>query len=146
MYFLFSINVSLGIFMHNSGVCSCVRAQSCPTLLNPMDCSPPSSSVHGIFQARVLEWVAISLSRGSSRPRDQTRVSCFPGIGRQVLCCCATWEVLNRGSAMKEKHSFAQYITSVFGRKKVIVLELQGTISWRSWELTLERNNEKHSR
>ena len=50
-------------------------AQSCPTLCGPIDCSPPESSVHGIFQARVLEWVAISFSRGSSRPRDQTQVS-----------------------------------------------------------------------
>ena len=46
-------------------------AQSCPTLCNPMDCSPSGSSVHGIFQARILEWVAISFSKGSSRPRDQ---------------------------------------------------------------------------
>ena len=43
-------------------------AQSCPTLCNPMDCSPPGSSIHGVFQARVLEWVAISFSRGSSQP------------------------------------------------------------------------------
>ena len=43
--------------------------------LRPVDCSPPSSSVHGILQARILEWVAISFSRGSSRPRDRTRVS-----------------------------------------------------------------------
>ena len=50
-------------------------AQSCPTLCNPVDCSPPSSSVHGILQARVPEWVAISFSRGSSRPRDRTQVS-----------------------------------------------------------------------
>ena len=49
--------------------------QSCPTLCDPMDCSLPHSSVHGIFQARVLEWVAISFSRGSSRPRDRTGVS-----------------------------------------------------------------------
>ena len=46
-------------------------AQSCPTLWDPMDCSLPGSSAHGIFQARLLEWVAISSSRGSSRPRDQ---------------------------------------------------------------------------
>ena len=52
-------------------------AQSCWTLCDPMDCSPPSSSVHGIFQARVLEWVAISFSRGSSQPRDQIWVSCI---------------------------------------------------------------------
>ena len=54
-------------------------AQSCPTLCDPMDCSPPGSSVHEIFQARILEWVAISFSRGSSQPRDWTRVSCTAG-------------------------------------------------------------------
>jgi len=53
--------------------------QSCPTLCNPMDCSPPGSSVHGIVQARVLEWIAISFSRGSSWPRDRTQVSCIAG-------------------------------------------------------------------
>ena len=50
-------------------------AQSCPTLCDPTDCSPPGSSVHGIFRAGILEWVAISFSRGSSRPRDRTCVS-----------------------------------------------------------------------
>ena len=54
-------------------------AQSCLTLCDPMDCSLPGSSVHGIFQARVLEWVAIAFSRGSSWPRDQTQVSCIAG-------------------------------------------------------------------
>ena len=53
--------------------------QSCPTLCNPMDCTLQGSSVHGIFQARVLEWVDISFSRGSSPPRDQTRVSRIAG-------------------------------------------------------------------
>ena len=57
-----------------------------------MDCIPPGSSVHGIFQARILEWVAISFSRGSSWPRDRTWVSCISCIGRQVLYHCATWE------------------------------------------------------
>ena len=51
-----------------------------PTLCNPMDHSPPGSSVHGISQARILEWVAILFSRGSSRPRDQTQVYCIAGI------------------------------------------------------------------
>jgi len=51
--------------------------QSCPTLCDLMDCSPPGSSVHGILQARVLEWVAMPSSRGSSRPRDRTHVSCL---------------------------------------------------------------------
>ena len=54
-------------------------AQSCPTLCDPMDCSLPGTSLHGILQARVLAWVASSFSRGSSRPRDQTQVSHIPG-------------------------------------------------------------------
>ena len=54
-------------------------AQSCPTLCNTVDCSPPGSSAHGILQARILEWVAISSSRGSSQPRGWTWVSCIAG-------------------------------------------------------------------
>ena len=54
-------------------------AQSCPTLCDPVDCSPPGSSVHGVLQARILEWVAISFSRGSSRPRNRTHVSRIAG-------------------------------------------------------------------
>ena len=57
-------------------------AQSCPILCDPIDCSPPGSSVHGILQAIILDWVAIPLSRGSSQLRDRTCVSC---IGRQIL-------------------------------------------------------------
>ena len=53
--------------------------QSCLTLYDPVDCSPPSSSVHGLFQAGILEWVAISFSRGSSQPRDWTQVSRIAG-------------------------------------------------------------------
>ena len=52
------------------------HAQLCLFVTPPMDCSPPDSSVHGIFQARILEWVATASSRGSSRPRDGTWVSC----------------------------------------------------------------------
>ena len=54
-------------------------------LCDPMKCSSPSSSVHEIFQARILEWVAISSSRGSSQPSDQTHVSCISCISRQIL-------------------------------------------------------------
>ena len=63
----------------------CVHAQLCPILCDPMDCSPSSSSVHGILQARLLEWVAIPSSRGSSRPRDRTHISCVSCTGRWVL-------------------------------------------------------------
>ena len=59
--------------------CVCLVAQSCPTLCDPMDYNPPGSSVHGILQARILEWVAMPVSRGSSWPRDWTRVSCLAG-------------------------------------------------------------------
>ena len=67
-------------------------AQSCPTLCDPMDCSPQGSSVHGILQARIPEWVAISFCRGSSQTRDQTQVSC---IGRWILYHWATREALS---------------------------------------------------
>ena len=52
-----------------------------PTLWDPVDCSLPGLSIHGILQARILEWVAISFSRGSSQPRDRTQVSCIAGQG-----------------------------------------------------------------
>ena len=66
--------------------------QSCPTLCDPMDCSLPGSSVHGIFQARIVEWVAISFSRRSSQPRDGTWVSRI--VGRRFTVW-ATREVQN---------------------------------------------------
>ena len=56
-----------------------MHAQSCQTLCDSMDCSPPGSSVPGIFQAKILDWVAIPFSRGSSQPRGQTQVSCAAG-------------------------------------------------------------------
>ena len=64
---------------------SCFVAQSCPTLCDPMDCSPLGSSVHGILQAGILETVAMPSSGGSSRPRDQTCLSYVSCIGRWVL-------------------------------------------------------------
>ena len=68
--------------------------QKCPTLCDPVDCSLPSSSVHGILQARILEWVVISFSRGSSRPRDRTWVS---RTGGRRFNLWATREVLISG-------------------------------------------------
>ena len=66
-----------------------VKSLSCVRLCDPMDCSLPGYSVHGIFQARVLEWGAISFSRGSSWPLDQTQVSCITG---RCFTFCATRE------------------------------------------------------
>ena len=66
--------------------------QSWPILCDPMDCSPPGSSVHGILQSRILEWVAISFSRDSSRSRDGPLISC---IGRRILYHFIIWEAFN---------------------------------------------------
>ena len=65
-----------------AGCVLCLVAQPCPTLCDPIDCSPPGSSVHGILQARILEWVATPISRGFFRPRDQNWVSCIAGVQR----------------------------------------------------------------
>jgi len=90
-------------FQHMS-MCVLV-AQSCLTLCNPMDCSPPGSSVHGILQARILEWVAIPFSRGSSWSRDWTQVSCI--IGR-LFTIWATREAMSMWGQnfifLKQKH------------------------------------------
>ena len=75
----------------------CMHAQSiksCLALSSPVDYSPPGSSVHGIFQVRILEWVAIFFSRGSFRSRDWTHVSY---IGRQILYHCTTKEAPSKG-------------------------------------------------
>ena len=69
-----------------------VHAQLCLTLCDLVDCSSPGSSVHGILQARILEWVAISYSRGSYQARDQTHTSCVSCIGRWILYHCTSWE------------------------------------------------------
>ena len=74
--------VSVGVLSHFGHVWLC----------SPIDCGPPGSSVHGILQARILEWVATSSSRGFSWPRGQTRVSCVSFIGSGFFTITATWE------------------------------------------------------
>ena len=76
-------------------VCAPSR-QSRPTLCNPMDCSPPGSSVHGVLQARMLEWVAMPFSRGSSWPRDWTRIS-YVSCADGFLTTSTTREALYNG-------------------------------------------------
>ena len=81
-------------------VCVCARvhtharmnALSCLVLCDPMDCNLPGSSVHGISQARILEWVAISFSRGSSQLRNRTQGTYVSGIAKWVLSHWALWE------------------------------------------------------
>ena len=83
-----SQTLKLTIFPTSVRVC----ARLCWTLCDPMDCSPPGSSVHGVFQARLLEWVAISCSRGSFQPRGQTHPSCISCIGSRFFTNWASWE------------------------------------------------------
>ena len=78
-YFQMPLHWSLLVVLPRSSK-SCVYAQLCPTLCDPLDCSPPGSSIHRISQARILEWVAISSSRGSFWPRDPTCASWVTGM------------------------------------------------------------------
>ena len=69
----------------------CVHAQSYLTCHDPMDCSPPDSSVRGIFQAGILEWVAVPSSRGSSQPRNQTHVPVISALNGEFFTRSVTW-------------------------------------------------------
>ena len=73
---------SLTVFVSWSTSPPCCTYPRAIALCNVMDCSPPGSSIHGISQARILQWVTVSCSRGSSWPRDWTHISCFSCIGR----------------------------------------------------------------
>ena len=104
-----------------------------------MDCSPPGSSVHGISQARILEWVAISFCMGSSLLRDQTPVSC---IGRRILYCWATREALK--GALKDIYILELINLNMEGSflKKLFLLHnmLNFFSLRRPFQITLARN------
>ena len=88
--FIAKSNLIFYIKMH-ACLCACSVAQSCLTLCHRMDCSPSGSSVHRIFQTRILEWVAISFSKGSSRPRDQTCITYVSCVTSRLLTSWAEW-------------------------------------------------------
>ena len=82
-FFFSALTHAEKIYMKNACWCfCCLVAELCLTLCDPMDSNLSGSSVHGMFQERILEWVAISFSRGSSQPRDQTHISC---TGKRIL-------------------------------------------------------------
>ena len=122
-----------------SRCCCCLVAQLCPTLCNPKDCSPPGFSINGILQARILKWVAISFSRGSSCPRDRTRISC---LSRQTLSHWASREVqAYMHSTDKRQHSSWDASPQASWYRDDSVLSpsctsprLQHTCCWRSPE------------
>ena len=115
-------------------------AQSCLTLCDPMDCNLPGSSVHGILQARILEWVAISFSRGSSQPRDQTQGS-NPGLPH----CRQTLYPLSHQGSLKPELLLLQI--SKGGQETLALdhcLPTQGlgpvfpspeALSWQTWQV-----------
>ena len=103
-------------------------AQSCPTLCNPMDYSLPGSSVHGIFQARVLEWVAISFSRVSSWPKDQIQVSRIAGRRFNLWATREAKVYLNTSYLLPNSKELSQYT-------KAIVIEMR-TPYWVSLVVT----------
>ena len=91
-------------------VCVCPVAKLCLTLCNPVGCSLPGSSVHGTFQTRILEWVVISSSRGSSQTRDKSCVSC---TGRWILCHRATRKAFF--NLLREKEEACRFPQGVSG-------------------------------
>ena len=100
---------------------------------NPMDCGLPGSSVHGILQARILEWVAISFSRGSFHPRDRTQVSCIEG---RLFTVWAT-----RGFLCKERLWLFLFLMEESGAQRCSVgcpiSYLQGIAMWAFFNLVL---------
>ena len=93
--------------MPGISLCYCLVAQLCPTVCNPMDCSPPGASVHGLSQARIQEWVAISSYKVSSRPKGRTSIFC---IGRWILY--STREAIKH-TKQKQKASTILYAREV---------------------------------
>ena len=89
-----------------------------------MDCSPPGSSVHGISQARILEWIAISFSRGYSCPCDQTHISCF---GRQILYHRATREAL--GISYCQLRALTSTIISLLLKNNIFSILVEKSVS-----------------
>ena len=127
-------------------------AQSCPTPCDPMDCSPPVSSVHGILQARILEWLAISSCRGSSWPRDWTCFSCVSCIAGRFFTCWATGAFLATGCSgqlfLPPDESPAKLDSKHFLGESLLEILLRpngqyGKESWVSWVKTCkERGGE----
>ena len=116
-------------------VCVCLGAQLGPTLCDPMDYSLPVSFLHGIFQARILEWVAISYSRGYSWPKDQTRLL-VSWIGRQILYHRVTWKAIF--------HDLYHLLFSVFQNLRAMIATWSFVLSDLIWKINLCSNNYPH--
>ena len=109
----------------------CAESLSHVRLCDPVADNPPGSSGHGIFQARIPEWGAVSYSRGFSRPRNWTHVSCISYISWQIIYHCATWEALcsSNSNLIKDK-SMCGYFINTNLMKEIL---LRVSISRASW-------------
>ena len=128
-------------------------AQLCPTLCNPMDGSPPGSYVHGIFQARILEWVAISFSGRSSQPRDRTQVSSASFTGRchwEVDSLpWATWEASSKHKCLWKKcvsRLMASIQLSFHVTSPKLILKLHVNASLKTHSSLLQWTQKKEAR
>ena len=108
-----SLSFSISLF-HDWLLACCLVAKLCRTLC---DCRPTDSSVHGIFQERILEWVAISYFIGSAWPNDTTYISGVSWIARKILYRCTTWEVQTEGQERSQNKN-AKGIQSVLNLVK----------------------------
>ena len=114
--------------------CVCVCAESCLTLCNPVDCSLLGSSVHGIFQVRILDWVAISYSRASSQPRDQTVIN-----SREWCKQVGQWTFWCLSSTIQRRELI--WCTQVV-LVACILVHIKG---WVPWEKNEEKDEKEHT-
>ena len=112
-------------------------AQSCPTLCNPMDCSLPRSSLHGISQARILEWVAISFSRLSSQPRDRSWVSCIAGRFFNIWATRETLRYTDNTTVMAESEEELKSLSMKWSSSAVQCSASGSVVSESLWPLGL---------
>ena len=116
----------------------CSVTQLCPTLCDPTDWSPPSSSDQDIFQARILEYIAISYSRRLSRPRDQTYVSVSPALAGRFFATSATWEAHDTQQNWKKTWSQGLPVPSscdCWHDKMMTVIKKKKKKGERGWEV-----------
>ena len=128
----------------------CSVTQSCLILCNPMDCSPPGSSVKGISLARILEWVAFFSSRGSSQLRDQSLVSCISCIAGEFFSCWAMEKAYGRDVCftkffftIKLKYLWASLVAQLVKNSPAM---WETWVQSLGWEDPLEKGKATHSR
>ena len=118
-------------------VCACECAQSVLALCDFMDCSPPGSSVYGIFQARILEWAAMPAFRVSSPPRDRTCISCVSWIGRQIL-----YQLCHLGSPKIHVSYYLRYMSLKIHVSYycLFLFYIPVRVAWYSFQLCVYQN------